>query len=195
MDELLAAIKNIDDEEEDILINFQSIILDEGSLKTRLALGLAGDPPQRWDVHCGHVLSYNLQYGFANFFDLSDEHPVLWEFKHMNASAFFLGIPTDIPAALHALQQAHEKLCSSWIPFSRYFHVPLPDLLAAGHGLLARGPIELLEQYRSTLSQFGTSVSICSSYMPRNDAEEIKVLFIGSSYIVGSQWGAHKIKD
>jgi hypothetical protein len=49
-----------------------------------------------------------------------------------------------------------------------------------------------LEQYRSTLSQFGTSVSICSRYRPLPDAEGVKVLFIGSSYIVGSQWSAEK---
>lgn len=197
MDELLAAINSIDDEEEDLLINFESIVLNENSLKARLSVGLAGDQPKRWDVKCGQVHSYNLRHGYAAFLDLVDEHPLLWEFKHVNASAYFLGVPTDIRAALHALQAAHEKVCDSWIPFRRFFHapVPLPDLLAAGSGLLARGPAEVLELYRSTLSQFGTAVNICSSDTPRGDTAGVKVLFVGSSYIVGSQWSAHKVQD
>jgi hypothetical protein len=195
MDKLLAAIKQFDDEEEDLFIVFNSAVWEEKSLILQINLGLVGGNRENWEIQCGEVLSYKLSGEYAAFLDLIDDHPLLWEFKQETASAFFYGVPANIQSAISVLYEVHENFFDSHIPCSRYFHKiwPLSRLLSAGDGLLARGPIELLKQYQARLSAFGTKVSICSSQKPTRDANNIKLLWIGNSYIIGKQWSAHKL--
>lgn len=197
MEELLAAVRQMSDEDDDdLIIQLNNAVWKEQSLILQINLGLAGEAKENWEIRCSEVLSYQLSGGYAAILDLVNDHPLLWEFKQENVSAFFYGVPENIQGAITALYEVHESLFNSHISFARYVHgiSPLSQLLSTGGGLLARGPIELLKQYQAKLSLFGTQVSICSAEKPIYDADEIKLLWIGSSYIIGKQWSAHKLK-
>ena len=61
---------------------------------------------------------------------------------------------------------------------------------------MANGPVSLMAVYKETLSAHGVEVNIRSPYAPPirkkllNIQNEIKVLVIGDSYLVGLDWSA-----
>ena len=203
MNELLADIERIDDAEEDVLIHFQTCAWTGTSLTLCLEVTVSGSEPKNWKVSCGRVLAHNLCYGTALFLTVTDNHPLLWQFQEESASAYFSGVPSHVQAAVGALYEAHVNAVGLWIPFSSHLNaLPLSKLLATGNGLLARGPVGLLQLYRDTLEPFGTRINICSPYQPQIregdhwltlDPHGVKVLLIGSSYVIGSEWTAYKV--
>jgi hypothetical protein len=156
MDKLLAVIAEIGDEE-DVLIRFRHATWSGTSLQLQLAVSEpdseVDSSPGIWNVRCEDILAYVLSNECANWLELTEDHPLLWDFKHESASAFFYEAPANTEAAVGALYEAHQKAVGSWINFGKHLNssLGLSKLLAAGNGLLATGPLPLLSLYKETL--------------------------------------------
>jgi hypothetical protein len=205
MDKLLALIAEIGaNDEEDVVIRLLCATWSDASLKLRLAVSIDYSEQRIWEVRCEDVLTYNLDDQGAFSLELTDDHPLLWEHKQPSASAFFKGVPVNADASVGALYQAHEKAVGSWIRFGKHLNNShgLSWLLSGGHGLLARGPVPLLNVYKETLHLHGVEVDIRFASPPQmwdgthfrqlQDANA-KVLLLSTSYVIGSGWGAQQI--
>jgi hypothetical protein len=157
-----------------------------------------------WEVRCEDVLAFVLRKGSACWVELTNDHPLLWEFRHESASAYFYRAPLNADAAVGALYEAHQNAIGSWIRFGQHLNSPpgLSKLLAAGNGLLAQGPVPLLALYKETLRPLGVEVDIRFSRPPqtwdgthwRRLAREnnTKVLLLSTSYVIGNGWAAEQ---
>jgi hypothetical protein len=151
-------------------------------------------------AQCDELLTCQLDGGSAAKIELAERHPLLWEYQHDGASAYFSGVPSNPLAAVGALIDAHGIAVKEWFGVSKYLNTSksLRSLLEAGDGLLACGPVPLLEIYALTLREHGTEVQIMSPYPPggllsdpgrvKRLRTESKVLLIGKSYAVGLGW-------
>jgi hypothetical protein len=207
MDKLLAVIAEFGDEE-DVLIQFRDASWSGTSLQLRLAVSELDSEvdslPGIWDVRCENVLGYALSNGSANWLELTEDHPLLWDFKHQSASAFFYKAPPNADAVVGALYEAHQRAVGSWINFGKHLNgTPgLSSLLAAGNGLLASGPLPLLNLYKEILRSHGVEIDIRFPHPPKIwdgrhwrelEAEnDTKALITGTSYVIGSGWTAQQ---
>lgn len=201
MEELLSVIAGVDEEEE-LLVK----IVEAAWLGTSLELRVEISVEDRaklgaWSIRCEYLLVHSLGGQSGSSLELVDEHPLLWEFKYLNASAFFDGVPTSNEACIGALYHAHEGATGSWLRFGAHLNSSshLSELLSAGNGLLARGPVPLLQFYKDALLPHGVDVSIVGEYHLKffngvtrrsTDGEDVKALLLGSSYVVGIGWMA-----
>ncbi len=90
-----------------------------------------------------------------------------------------------------------------WIPFERYFNrnLPLVQLIASGHGLLAEGPQKLVKGYEQVMNEFGFQCScLFRSPMRPNplqgwieESGELLALVLDKSYVVASSVTAEKL--
>jgi hypothetical protein len=203
MDKLLARIAEAGDEE-DVVIRFIDAKWSGTSLQLQLGVTIFDSAQEVWEVRCEDVLAHVLRNESACWLELTDEHPLLWEFKHETASAYFYRAPFNADAAVGALYEAHQNAVGSWIRFGQHLNSPpgLSKLLAAGNGLLAQGPVPLLALYKETLRPLGVEVDIRFSRPPqtwdgthwRQLAREnnTKALLLSTSYVIGNGWAAEQ---
>jgi hypothetical protein len=193
MDNLLTRVAEAD-EEENLIIRFTHATWSDRSLQLQLAITVFGSAPESWEVRCEDVLAYALCSENAYSIELTEDHPLLWEYKHESASAYFYRAPVSADAAIGALYEAHENAVGSWIRFGQHLNsLPgLSKLLAAGNGLLARGPVPLLILYKETLHPHGVEVDIRFSGPPQLERESTKALLLGTSYVIGNSWLAEQ---
>jgi hypothetical protein len=202
MEKLLALIAEAGDEE-DVVIRLTEATWSGTSLQMQLAVTVLDSEQEMWEFRCEDVLAFVFSNESANWLELTEDHPLLWEFKHESASTYFYQAPVNADAAVGALYVAHESAVGPWIKFGHYLNnAPgLSKLLAAGNGLLAQGPVRLLTLYKQTLSRHGVEVDIRFVYPPQSwdgtrwqqlHRENTKALLLGSSYVVGDGWAAEQ---
>ena len=168
MDKLLALVAEAGDEE-DVFIRFTHATWSGRSLQLQRAITVFDSAQESWEVRCEDVLAYALRGESASSLALTEDHPLLWEYKHESASAYFYRAPINADAAVGALYEAHQNAVGSWIRFGQHLNsLPgLSKLLAAGNGLLAQGPVPLLTLYKETLRPHGVEVDIRFSRPPQ----------------------------
>ena len=206
MEELLNVIAGVD-EEEYLLVKIAEAAWVGASLELKVEISVE-DRAERgaWSIRCEYLLAHTLSGQSGSSLELVDDHPLLWEFKYPNASAFFDGVPSNSEACIGALYKAHEGATSSWLRLGAYLNNSghLSELLSAGNGLLARGPVPLLQIYKDALQPHGVDVSIVGEHHPKffdgmtrrsTDGEDIKALLLGASYVVGIGWTAERTRD
>ena len=202
MDRLLARIAEAGDEE-DVVIRFIDATWSGTSLLLQLAVTIFDSAQETWEVRCEDVLAYALRNEGAYSLELAEDHPLLWEFKHESASAYFYRAPVNAEAAVGALYEAHQNAVGSWIRFGQHLNSTpgLSKLLTAGNGLLAQGPVPLLTLYKETLRPHGVEVDIRFSRPPQIwdgthwrqlKENNTKALLLGTSYVIGNRWFAEQ---
>ena len=140
----------------------------------------------------------------ANWLELVDDHPLLWEFKHESASAFFYGTPVNADAAVGALYEAHQNAVGTWIRFGKYLKQPTRAFQVAGRRqrFAGQGPVPLLTLYKETLRPLGVDVDVRFPRLHKLGMElvggnwsgkDTKALLMGTSYVIGNGWSAEQI--
>src|SRR5690348_2358979 len=99
MEELLAAIANVDDEY-DVIIRLRNAAWLDSTLSLRLEVSLPDSPTERWDVQCERELRHELNGGVSYSIELVGDHPLLWEFNCDSGSGYFYGAPANSEAAI-----------------------------------------------------------------------------------------------
>jgi hypothetical protein len=169
MDRLLALVAEAG-ETENVVIQLTNASWSGSSLQLHLTVTVFDATHETWEIRCGDVLAYVLRNESVNWLELTEDHPLLWEFKHESASAYFYRAPVNVDAAVGALYEAHQNAVGFWIRFGQHLNTEpgLSRLLAAGNGLLAQGPVPLLTLYKETLRPLGVEVDIRFSRSPQS---------------------------
>jgi hypothetical protein len=204
MEDLLNLIAGVD-EEEDLFVKITETSWLGPSLRLTVEISVVDGPKLgTWLVRCGSTLKCILSNEGGASLDLLQNHPLLWDFTHPSASAFFSGVPANSAACVGALYETHLRAVGNWISFGPQFNknLPLSHLLSTGNGLLARGPVSLLSFYKEALLTHGVEVNIVSEYGPKFwdgtkwkslVGEDIKILLLGSSYVIGIGWAGEQV--
>ena len=204
MEELLNLIAGVD-EEEDLLVKVTETTWSGPSLQLTVEISVADGPKLgTWLIRCKNTLKSILSNEGGFSLDLLKNHPLLWEFTYPSAPAFFSGIPANSAACVGALYETHSKAVGAWISFGSQFNnnLPISQLLSTGNGLLAQGPVPLLSLYKEALLVHGVEVNIVNEYGPKfwNGTsweslvgEEVKVLLLGASYVIGIGWTGEQV--
>lgn len=169
------------------------------------------DSTELWSITCAGPRRWLLGSEDFEPVALAGEHPLLWEHTKDTCHLFFKGRSTDALALVGALYERHHESSDGRIPFPRFLnasHLKLPVLLAGGHGLLADGPIPLMEAYAAVLSEHGVRSSMLEPRPPRRleirggpdpDSEthtwleedrDLAVLTLGDSFVVAKSFAA-----
>src|SRR5215470_9986178 len=113
MDKLLAFVAEAD-EEESLIVRFTNAMWSGRALQLQLAIKVFDSAPKIWEVRCEDVLAYMLCRENAFSLELTQDHPLLWEYEHERSSAYFHGAPISPDAAVGALYEAHQNAVGSW---------------------------------------------------------------------------------
>lgn len=154
-----------------------------------------GSPDRLFWVSCSQPRSYQV---IAMTTDqsvlLTSEHAVLWPHNQKQGELYFNGTASDATSLLGALIESQREVVGDWFPIDRFLNLPgrSADILRSGHGLLATGPVMLLDRYASVLDNYGIRHSSPSPREPvwwnggkwQPESDQLYALIIGSSFVV-----------
>jgi hypothetical protein len=113
---------------------------------------------------------------------------------------YFNGRAQDSRTLIGALFTSHLRIVGEWFAFSHFINAALffykADLLDTGHGLLAKGPEAVINEYRAVLAEFGIRHSSPPSRQPswwdgtswQVEQERLHVLLVNESYVVAPEF-------
>jgi hypothetical protein len=118
-------------------------------------------------------------------------HPVVRQHLDVRGSLRFRGVTKSADHLACEIWAAHVKAVDDWIPPDRYLpSIPtLAEILAAGRGILCRGPRFLLRQYGTVLKRAGIRVTIATSSR-RSSRRRARLLHFGQSFVVAANFEA-----
>lgn len=138
-----------------------------------------------WIVTSTTLLACRIGDPQQDALQITEDHPVLWEFSERAGALYFRLPPKNPKAAVADLVQCHLRLCDHWIDMDRFMRsgMWIEDLLKAGNGLIARGPKPLLEAYLPVLAEHG-----CEPYInwPNAPVQPSCALVFCDSFVVAT---------
>ena len=141
-----------------------------------------------FNILCHDFLEKDLQIGFADIIDFTDNHQVLWPYHCEHAHLYFSSPPKNSYEIVGRLFETHERLMQGWKPFKAYinysYNSDLPGLLEGGYGLLANGPKILLKEYAKAIGN-KMKLNIITSFNRLYDSSKpFKALIFDDGFIV-----------
>ncbi len=170
MDAISNAIEQLY-EQGDVRINLAGMDDSDSSLTLKICLYTdpAPDAAQPWEVQCTYPQRRLIRHVTFDQMTVHDDHVLLWDYCQDWVHVSFKGRPANVRTAVGALYEAHVSVVGDWVPFNTYFnhlYKPCGKLLDAGSGMLARGPLRLIERYADTLKALGVRASIVADQRP-----------------------------
>jgi len=154
---------------------------------------------QAWEVDCVGLLEHQMFLGECDYFELSNDHPLLWPYVYPKTSVSFYGEAEPL-TLLGALYQRHLELVSDWIPFGRFMNGNTLEIIRGRYGMLAEGPAPLVEAYAQVLESFkiGNSVTEPKPAYYTNDKfsglAEVGVLILNKGcYFVSTSFNERRL--
>ncbi|WP_435008626.1 hypothetical protein P12x_005836 [Tundrisphaera lichenicola] len=192
-------------------INWRSVRRDGRALHLEVFIETRSEdiPDQSWVFRVDDLREIDLKEGgFAAHGEVvfSRDHVLLWGYKDLVSQLNFAGPPANREGLIWDLYQRHHQVTGGWIPFNRYLGIH--NRLSDGHGVLAQGPDQLLQEYASVLK--GSGLEPYFPYPPhppvrvygpngvsellwKAEEEELSVLVLFDSYIVGTGFSAEPV--
>jgi len=203
--EFLAIIENLP-EPDQISINATGFSIPGNNAEIELRL-VYSDPEtdidRKFKVEIACLEDYKIVKRDNSFVHFTNEHPVLWNFNSIHGDLYFNGEVSNPEKVFSDLYKVHDKLYAGLIPFESYFNTGIDVLkvLNAGSGLIAKGPVKILDCYAAILAKHGIKHSIIEMHEPKYwtgkefvmyDGRE-EILLIGESYFVGNGFNFFEI--
>ncbi|MBC9913997.1 hypothetical protein [Chitinophaga varians] len=148
---------------------------------------------QHWEVVVdGYVKSSCTRRYFDGLY-WNDDHPLLWEYTEESGSLYFNGAAADVPALFMDLWEAHQEETEGWLSFDQYIGKDRIGALKHGAGLLATGPVRLLQVYAACLDRQGISYSIIGRWRGHDFIKKGKILFMDGDYIIARSFDFRRL--
>lgn len=122
------------------------------------------------------VVNCSLSLGSIEYLAWDKKNSILADYSSPQSELYFSSSPTDILSVIEIMNDAHTSFYGS----IKNFHSPSISLFRGGHGLLSRGPKELMLTYTEKLQEL-MKISIVDTYSPKL---KIGVLLLGESYVI-----------
>jgi hypothetical protein len=202
LDDLLS-LTNSHEFEEYGTISLVGVRLEENMILT-LDLNLGGDTDvhQVWEIECKGVLEHQISLGPCDEFSLHRDHVLLWPYIYPCSSVSFYGEAKNHLAVVEALLKQHVRLVGDGIPFDRFMNGNPVEMVGGRYGMLADGPMPLMESYVKVLESFGISSNTTEPRpAPYTNDElsglaEVGVLILKKRcYFVATDFIARRLRD
>jgi hypothetical protein len=172
------------------------------SLYLNVYLGGEDVQSELWEIECVSVLEHQLLLGACSTVDVYFDHVLLWPYIEARASVSFHSDNADPLPIVGGLYQEQQKLVAPWIPFGRFMNGNPINLISGRYGMLADGPIPLVEAYLKVLQQFGIDAALTEPKpaVYTNDQEagitEVEVLILDTGkYVVAEKFNATRLEE
>ncbi|HYG74712.1 MAG TPA: hypothetical protein VEK08_06895 [Planctomycetota bacterium] len=156
-----------------------------------------------WELRCSNPLRY--RFVDENFLPIyvRDNHPLIWAEIEPRQELYFHGRPENADAMIGALYQAHQQITQGWIPFNNYLNpcMPLKKLLSGTCGLIADGPVRIIDVYEAAFKQHGVKTNRLkerpakrwngNAWVPHSGS--LRALLLGESYVLCEKINAERI--
>ena len=153
---------------------------------------------QNWRICCTKPHDFHIERELIYDVEVVRDHVLLWKNYQPSTSLFIKGRIEDYRSVIGALYEKHIEVTGGWYSFGDF---DLSDqasrVLAAGFGLLARGPSTLVQAYAAILEKYGFDVSMLKHGLPEYHElggydynDELLVLLLGNSYVVAQGFSA-----
>ncbi|MGK7377593.1 hypothetical protein ACSFXN_07100 [Planococcus sp. 1R117A] len=157
----------------------------------------------QWLIECWNFQEYRLDsldsYDREEF-EVTDDHPYLWDYQKPFTELYFRGEMTDAKALIGDLYLEHNRLTNRLIPFGRYLNDEetgyggnLEWLLTRKEGLFSTAPALLNEAYHALLSQYGFATSLLTR-KAEPPCKECRLLRLGKSFVIAEKFDAIRIE-
>ena len=163
-------------------------------LTVRLQVDHGTDETSAWQLRFTRVI----EHLFADVYDCGlniwyRDHPAIDQYLQSRAFLHFAAAPTDPDRVVGRLWANHVQLVDDWIPFERYINqeLPLPTLLASGSGLVATGPLFIIEAYAEILESEYCEPTI--KELPSARAASASLTHFGESYVIAEGVTARRL--
>lgn len=153
---------------------------------------------QTWRVTTTGYKECRVKFGSADFIEITDDAPVLWQFTDFHGELFFTGKIKEPEKLFVDLYRTHKKLFDDYRPFDLSFDGN--SLFVANtmysNGQICKGPRMMLEQYGQCLERNGLKFSIVGKWrwVPPFDAtseslaNRLKALLLGDSFVIAEDF-------
>lgn len=149
----------------------------------------------QWLIKCLDWEDYRIE-SFVSYeqeeFEVTEEHPYLWDYHCAFTELYFTGEATDVRALIGALYLKHYSLTNNLIPFNHYLNgvtgaENLEGLLSSGQGLLSTAPENLANAYQELLVEYGFSTSQLSQKETLIN-KDFYLLRLGPSFVIAKEF-------
>jgi hypothetical protein len=172
------------------------------TLSLNLNSGADSDDYQSWEVECVGFLEHELSLGQCEGFDLEYDHILLWNYIYPRVSVSFYGEADNSLAVVGALYKRHIELVGNWIPFDRFMNGNTVEMIRGRYGMLANGPLPLVESYSQVLESFEISTQLTEpkpAYFTNDEFSglaELEVLILKTGcFVVAPKFNARRLRD
>lgn len=128
--------------------------------------------------------------GRSSFIHLENDNPLLWQFNDIQCDLYVSGQPKQFEKLIVELLECHDSLFGQYYPFDLHSI----GILKNGHGLFKKGSKKILTQLADILNENGIKTSVISEQSPQKEAQDLKILFIGYSYIIANKFDFEILK-
>ncbi len=148
-----------------------------------------------WTVLCEAVRAHDVHpCAIEENLDLLDDHPLLIPHRKDWATLSFSGGVAEVNSLVGALYRAHMGAVANWIPFDEFINpcMGLGPLLETGNGVLATGPVPLLDVYEAVLRDHGVRSSRYGERGPvwrdgaewDTDSSGVRVILLDQQFVI-----------
>lgn len=150
---------------------------------------------QRWSLIIENSVEERLVGLEGGWLAVYDEHCLLWEYTDGETELYVNGRAASSAEYVSAkFYELHRVAFGEWLSLEKYINST--GLLFASQmtqGLFARGPKQLLSQYKDWLNELGKPAYLYESdglatYNARKEKLSLHLLTIGESYFIGTQF-------
>lgn len=127
-----------------------------------------GDHRHRFELRCTEVKDHHLSVGYVDDIDFKSEHPLLFNYAGPQGSLFFSSAPASAEQVFYELNDVVASRFAGWVEPSMLLHGTPSEIvgrLRSGYGLLAEGPVSVLNELCTRL-QGRLNVNVVQSYTP-----------------------------
>ena len=159
---------------------------------------------QLWTISCEGAVAYRFQSEIAYGIEVMTEDPVLWSYQHTEALLYCSGVDANEgDTIVGALYRAYREAIGEAISGADFWRgLNAMNSLPYGSGLVANGPIPLLNVYLNTLEEMGIKASIVGDSPPKLwDGDrwipvpsEVKLLVCGESHVIARAFSAERVE-
>lgn len=186
--------------EESGCVAISAFRMEERDVVLNIALqgGDKHDLLERWSIRCRAVRNYEFSDFTTNMLHEELEHVLLWPFKMLQGRLFFNRREACAREVMTMLYGAHDQAVCGWFPFEKFLNPSmfLPELLDVGVGLLAEGPLSLLETYKEVVEEAGMTTTMVGVRHPVrwvdnawvDEDYDLKALVLGRSFVIAEEF-------
>ncbi|MBN9386312.1 MAG: hypothetical protein J0H74_36475 [Chitinophagaceae bacterium] len=159
-----------------------------------------------WLIKAVGVRENRIGFSYGGSIDIEEDHPLLWKYKDTLSGLYFTGVCQDPVGLFFDMYQIHYSLYRTYISFEDFLNInKFNKLFELEFGLLAKGPIKLLDQYADCAKKYGLDVSIPDGRTPTYwngsahvpEGSNLKILLIGdtNTYIIAGDFHFEKVTN